>query len=220
MVCPNLAIRSRQPLPALLYLPRPCGRRAPYRDVPVPREGRSPEAAGAGFVRPCTLCLKNEGSDFLAARNPVCLPGRPRYDRVLGADVARIVENLPDHVRVRRRLRASGADPALGQRLRLGAHRARASVLCPDRGDRTQTFRRWLRGRERRRPGVDGGRQQRRVRRQVPKRRAQYPPAAGAARQPLPQRHPHLPALLRAQGNVREIRQGLRGHARRLRHAR
>jgi predicted Rossmann-fold nucleotide-binding protein len=45
-------------------------------------------------------------------------------------------------------------------------------------------------------------------------------PHGAAGRQPLPGHLADLPALLRAQVHVREVRRGLRGDARRLRHAR
>ena len=53
-----------------------------------------------------------------------------------------------------------------------------------------------------------------------PERRAEHPAAARAGRKPLPGHQPDLPPLLRAQGDVREVRDRLRRHAGRLRHAR
>jgi hypothetical protein len=99
------------------------------------------------------------------------------------------------------------------------ARTARLGLLHAHRTHRPQAVGRRLRGDFRRRPGGHGGGQQGRLLRQVASvgLNIQLPHEQRA--NPLPGHQPDLPPFLRAQGHVREVRQRLRGHARRLRHA-
>ena len=77
-----------------------------------------------------------------------------------------------------------------------------------------------LRDHHRRRPGDHGGGEPRRARRRRPVGRPRHRPAGRAGAERLGRRRAQLPLLLRAQGDVRPLRERLRRVPRRVRDAR
>ena len=111
--------------------------------------------------------------------------------------------------------------PACRRRLRLGADPPRTIRPTRPRAPSGAELRRArLGGHHRRRARRDGGREPRREGGGRAVGRLQHPAPARAALERLPRHRPHLRALLRTQGLLREAVGGLRHRARRVRHAR
>src|SRR3954465_9092881 len=114
--------------------------------------------------------------------------------------------------------RLAGVRPAVSV---FGSAREARDALLPARGrNRATALASGLCRVLRRRPRPYGGDQQGRLRRRRHGGGTQHRSAARAALQSLPAHQPALQAFLRAQGDVRQIRERLYRAARRLRHAR
>ena len=132
----------------------------------------------------------------------------------------RPVAGAADPVRVRRGLRRDGQGRPGDHGLRLGPDAAGRPGLRAGPDDRPAAGRGRLRGHHRRRTGHDGGRQPRLSRGWRTVGRLQHRAAARAGHEPVRRPRRRVPLLLRAQGDVREVRRRVRHPARRLRDAR
>ena len=169
--------------------------------------GRAPARAGAAAPRTRSApAPPTSGCSTRAARPTGCTPIR-------GGCCASSASSS----------RASGCSPSCPRRSRCSARRARRPTSRV-RGRRARSAPRWreagyavITGGG---PGVDGGGQPRRVRGRRRVGRARHRAAVRAAAQRLGRHRHQLPLLLRPQDDVRQVRAGVRDHARRLRHAR
>ena len=143
---------------------------------------------------------------------------RAPAERRLARD--RPVADAADPGRVRRGLRRDGQGRPGGHRLRLGPDGTGRPDVRPGPGDRPAAGRDRLRGHHRRRAGHDGGGQSRLSRGWRAVGRLQHRAAARAGDEPVRRPRRRVPLLLRAQGDVRQVRRRVRHPARRPRHAR